>query len=116
MSGRLVSSHSEDVLNAAITGEGVARIPDLTIFPHLRQGRLMPVLLDWETRDSPPVNLLYRAGKSRVPRVKAFIEFATELFHKLEDDREGGAGLSSVRPNWYGRPYGRASATVREFE
>ena len=55
MTGRLVSSHSDVVLNAAITGEGVARIPDLTILPHLRQVRLVPVLLDWVTTDSPPV-------------------------------------------------------------
>jgi len=116
VNGWLVTSHSNVLFDAAIAGEGVARIPDLTILSHLRSGRLVPVLLDWETTDSPPINLLYRPSKGRAPRVRLLIEFVTELFRKLEAEREGDsvARPSAEKPYWYRRPYGRASAALSE--
>lgn len=112
--GWMVSDHRDVILDAVLAGEGVARFTDLPVRPHLQSGRLVPVLLDWKTKDAPPVNLLYRPAQRRTPRVRLFAEFLTDLFQKLEAARGDAtaAQLSSERPDWYGRKYGRASATT----
>jgi DNA-binding transcriptional LysR family regulator len=103
--GWLVSSHRDVALDAALAGEGVVRLTDLTIRAHIRSGRLVPVLVDWEMRDAPPIDVLYRPNMRRVPRVRLFIDFVTELFRELEAERgeEAGAQLRTIRPRWWAR-------------
>jgi DNA-binding transcriptional LysR family regulator len=115
VSGWMVSDHRDVILDAVLAGEGVARFTDLPVRSHLQSGRLVPVLLDWETKDAPPVSLLYRPTQRRTPRVRLFVEFLTDLFRKLEAARTDAASaqLPSERPDWYRRQYGRASATAR---
>lgn len=110
--GWLVSSHRDDLLRAALEGQGVARMSDLSIQDSLRDGHLVPALTDWDSRDAPPVNLLYRAGGRRPPRVKVFATFVAELFARLERERipHASAHLNAERPAWYRRRRGRASA------
>jgi DNA-binding transcriptional LysR family regulator len=109
----LVSSHRDVLLDAATAGAGVARFTDLSIPRQLRSGQLVPVLLDWETKQSPPVNLLYRASQKRTPRVRLFVEFATELFRELEAQGAASASVMPERPVWYRRRHGSASASTR---
>jgi DNA-binding transcriptional LysR family regulator len=115
VTGWLVSSHRDALLDAVLAGEGVGRFTDITVREHLRSGRLVPALLDWETKDGPPVHLLYRAGHKRTPRVRLFVDFATRLFAQLDAQRDEGvaARLSAERPQWYRRAYSRASAVAR---
>lgn len=112
--GWLTSSHRDDLLRAALDGHGVARLSDLTIQDHLRDGRLVPALPGWDSRDAPPVNLLYRAGGRRPPRVRVFTAFVSQLFARLEAERQprAPAHLRAERPAWYRRRRGRASAVA----
>jgi LysR family transcriptional regulator for bpeEF and oprC len=115
--GWLVSGHRDVVLDAALAGEGVVRLTDLTIRTHVRSGRLVPVLLDWDMRDAPPIDLLYRPNQRRIPRVRLFIEFLTELFQEMEAERGEKAGmhLRAERPRWWARQ-GRASVAIGRRE
>ena len=115
--GWLVSSHRDVALDAALAGEGVVRLTDLTIYTHVRSGRLVPVLLDWEMRDAPPIDVLYRPNQRRIPRVRVFIDFVTELFRELEAERgeKAGAHLRTERPRWWAR-HGRASVAIEGRE
>ncbi|RYZ01955.1 MAG: LysR family transcriptional regulator [Comamonadaceae bacterium] len=70
VSGWLVSTHRDDILDAVVQGQGVGRFTDLSIREQLRSGALVPVLLDWESRHSPPINLMYRSSQRRLPRVR----------------------------------------------
>lgn len=112
-SGWLISNHRDVALDAALEGEGVVRLTDITIRAHVRSGRLVPVLLDWDMRDAPPVDILYRPNQRRVPRVRLFIDFVTELFREMEAERgeKAGAQLRAERPRWWAR-HGRASAAI----
>lgn len=114
-SGWLVSSHRDVILDAAIAGLGVARFTDLTVRAPLKSGQLVPVLLDWETKQSPPINLLYRAHQRRTPRVRLFVDFVTELFRRLEIEREPAFAsmIPAERPHWYKRRHARASTSAR---
>jgi DNA-binding transcriptional LysR family regulator len=112
--GWLTSNHRDVILDAVLAGEGVARISDLSSRPHFASGRLVPVLPDWEMKDAPPVNLLYRPNQRRSPRVRLFIEFITGVFRELEAGREQGVvARLAERPDWYGRRSGRASTAGR---
>ena len=114
VSGWLVSTHRDVILDAAIAGVGVARFTDLTIRTPLVSGQLVPVLLDWETKQSPPITLLYRAHQRRTPRVRLFVDFVVETFRRLEAEREPAVAsmIPPERPHWYKRRHGRASASA----
>lgn len=103
------NAHREMAISQALAGEGVVRVPDWTNLHDIASGALVQALGDWESTEVPPVNLLYRASVRRIPRVRLFIEFVTELFRELEAIR-GQPALGTGRPDWLGRHYGRSSA------
>ena len=109
----LVSSHRDVLLDAALAGEGVARMGDLSIREHLRSGRLVPALRDWRAQDARPISLFYRSHSKRTPRVRLVIDFIADVFRKLEATRDvrDVAFLRRERPRWWGH-HGRASAAV----
>ena len=109
VNGWLSSNDREVVLDAVLAGEGVGRFNQITTRAHLQSGRLVPVLLDWEVKGGPPVNLLYRPNQRRAPRVRLFIEFVAALLREFEAESGGGA----ERPHWHRRGYGRASSVLR---
>ena len=115
VSGWLVSTHRDVVLDAVIAGAGIARLTDLSIRAPLKQGQLVPVLLDWESKHAPPINLLYRSSQRRLPRVRAFVDFLTDLFARLEAERDPRYAVSVTpeKPHWYRRRHDLASATPR---
>jgi DNA-binding transcriptional LysR family regulator len=118
VTGWLVSSHRDIILDAAIAGVGVARFTDLSIRVPLQSGKLVPVLVDWDSKHAPPISLLYRSSQRRLPRVRAFVDFLTDLFRRLEAEREPGHAvkIEAERPHWYRRRHDRASATPRDKE
>ena len=110
VSGWLMSNRRDVNLDAVPAGEGVARISELCAQAHLASGQLVPVSLDWEIQDAPPVNLLTR----RTTRIRVFIDFGTALFRDLEAAREHGViARPGDRLDLYGRRYGHMSAAVR---
>lgn len=108
--GNLVSDDRDVVLDAALDGRGVARLVNITLRDPVREGRLVPVLADWEMQDPPPVNLLYRPSFRRNPRVRPFVDFVTEHFRSLSDGHPGDGAPRA--PAWYRSGMGRASAAT----
>lgn len=112
--GWLSSNDREVVLDAVLAGEGVARLNQLTTREHLESGRLVPVLLDWEVKGGPPVNVLYRAAQRRTPRVRLFVDFVSLLLKEVESTGTASGTRALVeRPHWHRRGYGRASSVLR---
>ncbi len=111
VNGWLNSNGREVLLEAVLSGEGIARFNELTTRAHLAAGRLVPALLDWEVKGGPPVNLLYRPNQRRTPRVRLFIDFVTALLR--EHDAETGPRRYAERPLWHRRGLGRASSILR---
>ena len=105
------NSHRDLVIELAMAGQGVIRILDWTNLPELASGSLLQVLRDWESPEAVPVNLLYRPSIRRIHRVKAFIDYVTDLFREL-DARRGGHVVATERPPWLRRHYARTSAVM----
>jgi len=73
---RLVLNSIRAVLASVLRGRGVARVTSYHVAEHVRRGELEIVLADHE--DPPfPVHLLSPHGRLSVPRVRAFVDFAT---------------------------------------
>ncbi len=106
------NAHRDMVADLAVAGGGVVRLLDW----HKRQGGqiasglLVPALTDWELDEVPPVNLLYPPSVRRIPRVRVFIDFVTQLFREIEQQREVRAP-STPMPRWFKAKRPRASAT-----
>ncbi len=87
------------------------RLADLTALEHLREGRLLPVLTDWQMLDNPPITLLYRQNHRRIPRLRVFVDFVVAQFDKLQKEADRGGALPRLDalPRWHRRSSLRAS-------
>jgi hypothetical protein len=45
--------------------------------------------------------------------VRVFVDFAIEVFRRMEAERDGAAPAPALRPDWYDKRYGRASRSRR---
>lgn len=108
------NAHRDMVRDLAVAGAGVARLLDWHKMQghEIARGTLVPALTDWDTEDVPPVNLLYPPSVRRIPRVRRFIDFATQLFREIDLQREVRAP-STAMPPWVKAYRPRASATRR---
>jgi LysR family transcriptional regulator for bpeEF and oprC len=106
------NAHRDMVRDLTVAGAGVARLIDWhKIQGHeIARGALVPALTDWDSEDVPPVNLLYPPSVRRIPRVRCFIDFATQLFRDIEMQREVRSP-STAMPRWVKARRLRASAT-----
>lgn len=111
--GWMVASNAlrDTVISLAASGQGVARILDMPIEPAINSGRLVRLLEDWEGADAPPVMLSYWPSRRRIPRVRAFVDFATEILGELE--KQHGRGRVGPEPRWTAYSGGRASAIMK---
>ena len=82
--GRLRVNDSDALLRAAIDGLGVALLPDWLSAQAVRDGRLVPLLTDWDwamtTGPEPAIWGIYPPKKRVSPKVRAFLDFMAERF------------------------------------
>jgi LysR family transcriptional regulator, regulator for bpeEF and oprC len=103
--------HRDMVVELVTAGVGVARVLDWQQRPGrgIPRGLLVPVLVDWLVDEVPPVNLLYPPSARRVPRVRVFLDWVTQLFAEVERERQRPLPGSPM-PRWVKARRSRASA------
>lgn len=74
-----VFSDGRTLVDAAISGLGVAQIYDKALGSSIRNGELVEVLSD-KAPSGPPVNALIPSGRAIPLKIQVFLEFLTELF------------------------------------
>jgi LysR family transcriptional regulator, regulator for bpeEF and oprC len=112
--GRLCTNDREILLDAALSGAGVARFNQLTSREFLRSGQLVPVLTEWDVKGGPPLNLAYRPTARRMPRTRLLIEFVLELAAELERDALNVSRWAQpALPHWHRRGFSKASSALR---
>lgn len=72
--GPITANISTIVLSATLHGSGISQQPYAAVAPHLAQGRLLPVLPDWQP-DELGVYLVYSSRKQITPLHRQFIDF-----------------------------------------
>ena len=111
--GWMVASNAlrDTVVRLAAEGHGIARLLDMANPQEFATGRLVTLLDDWTAEDAPPITLSYWPSRRRLARVRAFVEFAVDLFRQLEQQR--GGMPSSAEPRWSAYRGGLASAIMQ---
>ena len=109
--GWLNSNHRDNLLQLSLADVGVMRIAYATAQAELASGRLVPVLLDWELMDPPPLAMYFRPELRRTLRLRVFADFAAALCTELAQ-LTSAKGQSSVdgRPAWHHGNGRRASS------
>ncbi len=109
--GWLHSNHRDNLLELAQQDSGVLRIAYGTAQADLASGRLVPVLLDWEIMDSPPLALYFKPELRRTLRLRVFADFVETLCAELAQ-KTTAQGQASVdhRPGWHHGSSRRASS------
>jgi LysR family transcriptional regulator, regulator for bpeEF and oprC len=104
--------HRDMVRDLVVAGVGVARVLDWNQRPgrEIPRGLLTPALTDWVVDEVPPVNLLYPPSARRVPRVRIFIDWETQLFAEVERQRQRPFPATPM-PRWVKARRPRASAS-----
>jgi LysR family transcriptional regulator for bpeEF and oprC len=74
-------SESTALTNALLAGLGIGQIFDFSARAHLAEGRLVAVLEDW-TQPMLPIHLVYPATRHPSAKLRAFADWAVEIFSK----------------------------------
>jgi len=79
LSGKMSSNNGDFLKEAALSGQGIARLPTFMAYEDLKSGKLERVLTDYT---SPSLNAyaLYPQTRHLSARVRAFIDFLTDKF------------------------------------
>jgi len=76
---RLIFSDPEAIAQAARMGLGVALLPMIFAFAHIRSGELVRLLPGWYS-DAGPLSLYYPSSKMLPAKTRVFIDFVVERF------------------------------------
>ncbi|QIL74157.1 LysR family transcriptional regulator (plasmid) [Diaphorobacter sp. HDW4B] len=71
--GNISVNHPEAILDAALTGSGIARMASFIAAPAVLDGGLKMVLTDW-LPNGPEIHLMFQPSKFMSPRLRLFIE------------------------------------------
>lgn len=80
VSGRVVVDDAEAALRLAIAGVGLIRVADLLAGNAVHRGELVPLLMAHQHDEPVPISVAYPAGRHRMAKVRAFIDFLAERF------------------------------------
>jgi LysR family transcriptional regulator for bpeEF and oprC len=79
----VVGDDHDALIASAVEGAGIVRAPDLFIQALLKSRRLVPILTDWHSPESPVIRLVYRKSQRLFPKVRVFVDWAADLFDTL---------------------------------
>ena len=99
LKGRFRGDDSESVLELALAGCGMAYLPTWLVSTALRGGRLVHVLEQWEARTGrgePAIWAVYPPKKIVSSKVRAFLDFYTEVIGEPPYWDDGDDGLASA--------------------
>ena len=78
--GRVTANNAETLLELAVLGLGLVRLPDVIVGPALRDGRLVALFADTHVAEPVPVHAVYPYARQRPPKVGAMVDFLVEKF------------------------------------
>lgn len=74
---RLTCNQNESGIAAAISGWGLVRVLAYQVDTALREGRLRPVLVEFE-EEPLPIHIVHAGGRAPSAKVRSFVDFAVE--------------------------------------
>ena len=84
--GRIEVNRAEVAITLAQSGKGLTRVLSYQVAPELKDGSLVRVLRTYELPPLP-IHLVYASARLLAPRVRAFLDFASDKIARLALDR-----------------------------
>lgn len=78
--GRVTANNAETLLELAVMGLGIVRLPDVIVGPSLRARKLVPLFVDTHVAEPVPVHAIYPYARQRPPKVGAMVDYLVEQF------------------------------------
>ena len=80
ISGTFASDNLSCILEWALQGAGIARLPDFMVAAPIRAGQLVALLVDEHHPARTPAFAVFPPGTQKSPKVRAFVDFLIERF------------------------------------
>jgi DNA-binding transcriptional LysR family regulator len=80
VSGPATSDSATAVLELGLRGLGLIRLGDFVLARYVREGALVPVLVEHHKVEPVPIHVVYPQSRHRVPKTAAFVEFMLRRF------------------------------------
>lgn len=80
--GSWMSNSGSALMNAALDGVGICRLPEIYLRPHIKTGRLVPVLEEFRS-DPLPVWMVYPNSRYTPAKVRMFIDYFRDNIERL---------------------------------
>lgn len=77
-SGAIEANNGETLGQLAALGVGIARVGRFSVTDELADGRLVPILEDYNPGDVEPLHAVFVGGANTPARVRAFVEYLVE--------------------------------------
>lgn len=77
-SGAIEANNGETLGQLAALGVGIARVGRFSVTDELADGRLVPILEDYNPGDVEPLHAVFVGGTNTPARVRAFVEYLVE--------------------------------------
>ncbi len=88
VAGAFSANDSAAVHLAALSGQGIAMVPEIQVWDDVRHGRLVPVLKDWAAPRIPAF-LVYPSRRNLAPRTRVVIDFLVDQSRRLREEMAG---------------------------
>ncbi|NKF49926.1 LysR family transcriptional regulator [Shewanella sp. WXL01] len=79
IAGKLRCKNGRTLVNAALKGNGIIRVPEMYCRAQIQSGELVAIMPNWHIA-SVPFYAIYHKDKYQPKRLRAFIEFCVERF------------------------------------
>ena len=80
VSGTFASDNLDCILQLALQGAGIARLPDFMTAEPIRSGRLVPLLAEHHHPERTAAFAVFQPGTQKLPKVRVFLDFLVERF------------------------------------
>src|SRR5690606_36222183 len=80
--GTWTSNSGSALMNAALDGVGLCRLPEIYLRPHIKSGRLVPVLEEFCSAPLP-VWMVYPNSRFTPPKVRMLIDYFANNIERL---------------------------------
>jgi DNA-binding transcriptional LysR family regulator len=80
--GKFRSSDGSTLFELCVAGTGIMRLAEHLAVPAIRDGKLVPLLSDYQARDRSAIYAVYLPERQLVPRVRVFVDHLAEVFRE----------------------------------